>query len=357
MSLRAHVKCRRADLLLDVEIEVDAGQTIALLGPNGAGKSTLIAALAGLVPLVGGEVVVDDEVWERPTDGIRLTPQQRSVGVMFQDLLLFPALSVAGNVAYGLRAQGAGRRAARAAALEIMQRFDIMDLADRKPAQLSGGQAQRVALARALAVAPAILLLDEPTSALDVENRAAARRLLKQTLNDFPGVKIIVTHDPIEAMVLAERLVVMEHGHVTQKGTTEDIRRRPRSSYVASLSGLNLLEGRVSRGDGHTSFTGSGGGTLTIASNEIGHGADALAAVSPRAITISVNATATSARNVLEGPIETIDLIGDRARIGLGSQPRLVAEITAEAVVALGLREGTRVWASIKATEIDVYPV
>ncbi len=355
MTLAAEIRLRRGEFVLEVALEVSAGETVALLGPNGAGKSTLVDALAGLTPLSEGEVVVDGEVWERPADGIRLAPQQRSLGVMFQGLALFPALSAVDNVAYGPRAQGVARAEARATALELMERFGIAGLAGRKPAQLSGGQAQRVALARALAVEPAVLLLDEPTSALDVEVRGDARRALRRALGDFSGVKLIVTHEPIEAMMVADRLVVVENGRVTQDGSPEEIRRRPRSGYVAALSGVNLIEGAMATSDGQSVFVGAGS-AIVVASNEVEPGAGALAAISPRAITISNRTSPTSARNVLEGVIEGVDMIGDRARLSIATSPPLVAEVTAAAVTSLNLIEGATVWASFKATEVKVYP-
>ncbi|CAN5599196.1 ABC transporter ATP-binding protein [soil metagenome] len=356
-ALSADIKLRRGDLRLQVSFVVEAGETVALLGPNGAGKSTLVHALAGLVPIDEGAVRAGDSTWEDPERGIRLTPQQRSVGVMFQGLLLFPALCAVDNVAYGLRAQGISRDDARRRALDVMDRFEAAHLARRMPSTLSGGEAQAVALARALAVEPEVLLLDEPMSALDVANRAAARRALRRALAGFEGAKVLVTHEPLEAMALAERLVVLESGRIVQIGTPADIRNRPRSLYSASLVGLNLLAGMVVTRDDRV-YLDTGDGKMVIAPTALERGAEALATIHPRAITLSVDAPppSSSARNTLEATIAAIDLEGDRVRVVLDSRPALTAEITMDALHALDLRRQQKVWATLKATQIDVYP-
>lgn len=239
MSLSAHVRLWRGDFELDASLEAEAGVTTALLGPNGSGKTTLVRALAGLVPLQEGEVIVNGEVWERPSAGIRLSPQQRSVGMMSQKLSLFPSMSALDNVAYGLRAAGLRAREARSRSQALLEHFGIDHLAHRRPLELSGGEAQRVALARALAPRPMLLLLDEPLSALDVENRREVRRALAQAMEEFDGVGLLVTHDPVLAIFLAQALVVMEAGRVVQSGSANEIRAAPRSPYAAAFAGVN----------------------------------------------------------------------------------------------------------------------
>lgn len=352
-GLHAHVTIRRAGFTLEVQVEIPEGETIAILGPNGAGKSTLVNAVAGLLPLDDGEVVAGGAVWERPSEGVRLPPRARSIGVMFQSLLLFPALSALDNVAFGLRAQGVGRAEARRRAGAHLARFNVGDVALKRPSQLSGGEAQRVALARALAVEPAVLLMDEPMSALDVAGRNEARRALRRALDDFEGAKAIITHDPFEAMALADRLVIIEGGRVTQEGSSSEMLRRPRSAYVASLAGINLLAGVVESG-GRLRLSG-GGGPLAIPADAAETGDVVLATISPQAVTISMAPTESSARNVFGGTVEAIEVFGRRARVSLTTEPPLTAEVTLEAIASLGITQGAHVWASVKATQIEVY--
>lgn len=244
MSLEAHVSVTLGALDLDVALEVATGEVVAVVGPNGAGKTTLLRALAGLVPLAGGRVVLDGAVLEDPSTGAWVPTEQRPIGYVFQDYLLFPHLSVLENVAFGLRCRGTDRRGARTTAQSWLERLDLADHAGDRPGALSGGQAQRVALARALATRPRLLLLDEPLAALDAATRLDVRAHLRRHLSTFDGARLLVTHDPVEAMVLADRLVVVEAGRVVQTGTPTEISRRPRSPYVARLVGLNLLRGR-----------------------------------------------------------------------------------------------------------------
>ena len=241
MSLSAHVVVQRGGLSLDVALDVGDGEVLAVLGPNGAGKSTLLRVLAGLLPPDGGSVVLDGyETW----DGDRHVPaHRRALGMVFQDHLLFPHLSVTDNVAFGLRTRGARKADARTTAREWLVRVGLDGHGDRRPGQLSGGQAQRAALARALVGEPRVLLLDEPLSALDARTRLTVRAELRRHLADFAGSTVLVTHDPVDAMALADRVVVVEDGGVVQTGTPADVSRHPRTDYVARLVGLSLLPG------------------------------------------------------------------------------------------------------------------
>ena len=242
MSLYARVALERGAFSLDVELCLEPGRTVALIGPNGSGKSTLVEALAGLLPIARGEIALDGRALECPDKGVRLAPQDRPVGVLFQGLWLFPHLSVVDNVAYGLWARGERRPRARARVAPLLERLDLTDLAERRPDALSGGEAQRVALARALAPQPRLLLLDEPLSALDLESRPRTRAFLQEALTEFAGPRLVITHDPLEALLLADHLVVLEEGRVVQSGATQDVRSHPRTRYVATLAGVNLLE-------------------------------------------------------------------------------------------------------------------
>src|SRR5262245_24810867 len=198
MSLEASVRLRRGTFELDVALAVEAGETAAILGPNGCGKTTLLHALAGLVPLDEGRVTLDGVVMEDAARGIAVATEQRPIAVVFQNQLLFPHMSALDNVAFGLRCHGRPRAEARRVARQWLESMGLADHARARPDALSGGQGQRVALARALAVEPRMLLLDEPLAAVDVQGRAELRRDLRRHLASFGGVRLLVTHDPLE---------------------------------------------------------------------------------------------------------------------------------------------------------------
>ena len=341
MSLHAEVRVRRNGFALDVRLDVDEGETVAVLGPNGAGKTTLLRALAGLIP-IEGRVELDGEVLDDSKAGRHVPTERRRVGLVFQDHVLFPHMSVLHNVAFGLR--GDPMRKAR----DWLGLAGLLEMADRMPGELSGGQAQRVALIRTLATQPRLLLLDEPLSALDVSVRAETRRELTRRLAAFEGVRILVTHDPLEAIALADRLVVLEQGKVVQQGKPTDVTARPRSRFVADLAGVNLLRGRAH----HDHVALDGGGTL--AAPDAGEG-EVLAVIHPRAVALYLARPEGTPRNVWRATAEELDLQGDRVRVRLGGTVPLVAEVTPGAVRDLHLDRGAEVWAAVKATEISVY--
>ncbi len=347
--LTAHVAVRLGTLDLDLAIEAASGEIVAMLGPNGAGKSTFLRAVAGLVPLAAGRVVLDDVVLEDVARGIHLPPERRPIGVVFQDYLLFPHLSAVENVAFGLRARGASARDARIRAKDWLDRMDLGQHADARPRALSGGQAQRVALARALAISPRLLLLDEPLAALDVSARGEVRRDLKRHLASFAGIRIVITHDPLEAVALADRLVIIELGRVVQTGSPAEVTQRPRSRYVADLVGVNLLRGTATAGQ----VAVSGGVSLQSADGAEG---EVFAVIHPRAVALHRIRPEGSPRNVWRGRASTLDFQGDRVRVGVEGEMPIVAEVTPAAVRDLDLAEGGEVWVSVKATEISVYP-
>jgi molybdate transport system ATP-binding protein len=320
-----------------------------VLGPNGAGKSTLLRCIAGLLPIDGGRVALDDDVLDDPAADRFVPAERRPVGVMFQDYLLFPNLSAIENVAFGLRAAGIQRREARATAGDWLTRVGLADHADARPGQLSGGQAQRVALARALVGEPRVLLLDEPLAALDVSVRGEVRRDLRRHLDSFGGMTVIVTHDPVDAYTLADRVVILEGGSITQQGSLSEVTAHPRSPYVAELVGLNLVAGTLRE---HTLTTDAGGAVVTA--DAIGDG-PAFVAVRPQAVALHRQHPEGSARNVWQAIVADVDVRHDRVRVRLDGVVPLVAEITPAAVHELDVRPGEPIWASVKATEVAAY--
>lgn len=346
--LEATLALRIGTLDLDVALEAAAGDAVALLGPNGAGKTTFLRALAGLVRLTRGEIRLDGTVLDDTARGVHVPTERRPIGLVFQEHLLFPHLTVLENVAFGLRARGRGR-AALDLARAWLDRVELGELAAVKPAALSGGQAQRVALARSLATNPRLLLLDEPLAALDATTRATVRRELRRQLSSFTGVHILVTHDPLEAMAFADRLVILEAGRILQSGSVAEVAQRPRSRYVADLVGVNFL-----RGHGHDGRVDlDGGGTLAIPEAVNG---PVFATIHPRAVALHRARPDGSPRNVWCGRIGPLDVQADRARVRIDGTPPIVAEVTPAAIQDLDLAAGGLVWVSVKATEIGVYP-
>lgn len=349
MTLHADVKLTTGSFELDAQLQVEPGRVVAVVGPNGAGKTTMLAALAGLRRLRAGRIAIDGLTLDWPAQRVFVPPERRPIGVVFQGLLLFPHLSALDNVAFGLRCRKVRRAQARREAAEWLGRLGLDGLEGRRPAQLSGGQAQRVALARALATRPRMLLLDEPLSALDAGTRAEVRRDLKNGLASFDGVQVIVTHDPAEAMALAHHLVVMEDGRVVQAGTSKEVVACPRSAYVATFVGANLFAGHAERG--HVRL--DDGGELHTAGTASGR---VFAKVHPRHVTVHRLPPDGSARNVWHGPVRSVDGEGEVVRLVIGCAPTIVAEVTWPAVAELGLAPGVEVWASTKATEVEIYP-
>jgi len=348
-GLRAHLCVERDRFVLDVELTAHPGEVVALLGPNGAGKSTALAALAGLLPLTAGRVVLDGRTLDAPADGVLVPARDRRVGVVFQDHLLFAHLSVRENVAFGPRARGIGRAAARATADAWLARLGLEGLGPVRPTTLSGGQAQRVALARALATEPALLLLDAPLAALDAATRLAVRAELRRHLAANAGPTVLVTHDPIDAMVLADRVVVLEAGHVVQEGPPADVAQSPHTDYVARLVGLNLLRGH---GTG-TTVTLAGGGTAHTADDVSG---PVLVAFAPSAVALHPEPPHGSPRNVWPGRVTGLERHGTSVRVQLDGRVPLHADVTPAAVADLDLAPGVQVWAAVKAAEVRAYP-
>ncbi|HEX5533212.1 MAG TPA: ABC transporter ATP-binding protein [Actinomycetales bacterium] len=354
-GLDADVRVRRPAFEVRVRLMAGPGEVVGVLGPNGAGKSTVLRALAGLMPLAAGHVRVDGATWADLATGALVPPEGRSLGMVFQDYLLFPHMTALENVAFGLRARGVGRREARSRALAWLERMGLEDLAGSRPGRLSGGQAQRVALARALVTGPRLLLLDEPLAALDAGTRLSVRAQLGGHLREYGGVSVLVTHDPLDAMVLADRLVVLEGGQVVQEGPPLDVARAPRTDYVAQLVGLNLLRGKALDGSGHDVLL-TDGGVLKVASAAGSAASDVLLAFSPAAVALHRHRPDGSPRNTWEATVSGLERHGDVVRVRLDGEPPVLADVTTAAVAELRLMQGQRVWVSLKATEISAYP-
>jgi len=315
-------------VLSGLDLTIGQGQFVALLGASGSGKTTLLRVLLGLEPLSAGDVFV---------------PEARTT--VFQEPRLVASMKVWRNVVIG-QPPAAGTKAAAVAALGEV---GLADQANAWPGTLSGGEAQRVALARALATDPRLLLLDEPMAALDVGQRGSVRHELRRHLRGFGGSCVLVTHDPLDAAAIADRLVIVEQGAVVQEGTLRAVTTRPRTGYVAQLAGLNLLSGTA---DGSRLLL-EGGEALETSSPVAGV---VLAVIAPRDVALYLDPPHGSPRNTWSTRVAEVNLLGDRARILLDAPIVVTAEITTVSLAELGLTEGAPVWASVKATQIDVYP-
>jgi molybdate transport system ATP-binding protein len=292
-GLDAQIELMRGSFRLEAAIRIPAGRTVALLGPNGAGKSTVLAALAGLLPIDRGRIVLDGTTLDDPAAGVFVPPEERRVGVVFQDYLLFPHMTVLDNVAFGIRS-GSDRAHARERAGAWLGRFGLTHLSASRPG-------------------------------------------------------LLITHDPTEAFLLADEVHVIEEGVITQSGSADDIRLRPRTPYAADLAGSNLVSGAAAGG-----IVETGSHRLHIADREVA--GPVLATIRPAAITLHRFRPEGSPRNVWVSAVDLMEHLGGRVRVRLGPPLALTAEITEAAAVELELRRGSEVWVAIKATEIEVEP-
>lgn len=347
-GLDAHLRLVRGQLDLDVALTAESGEVIGILGPNGGGKTTSVLALAGVLPLTAGHIRVRGQTWG--DDRIALRPEERAVGLMLADHLLFPNLRALDNVAYGPRSRGVRRQAARERALAELERVGLVDRAQARPRELSSGQGARVALARALATDPALLLLDEPLGALDPDTRARTRSDLRIRLADYDGVTVLVTHDPLDALTLADRLVFIEEGRVTQAGSPHEVLTEPRSPYAATVVGLNLYAAHGGS-PGHATLENG----LVIVTTDPTSGL-VWATIAPSAVSLHTHQPDGSPRNTWRLSITDLTIHGQTARVGLTGSLPLTAEVTLESIAALGLQVGQQVWAAVKATEVRTYP-
>jgi molybdate transport system ATP-binding protein len=329
---------RAFELTLALEVE----RTVALVGPSGAGKSSVLRVIAGLARPGAGRVGLDGEAWVDVERRVFRSPEERRVGLVFQEYALFPHLSVQQNVAY----------AGKARAGELLERFRISHLADARPGELSGGERQRVALARALARNPGVLLLDEPLAALDAHTKADVRVELEELLRGFDLPTVVVTHDYEDAVALAETVGVLVEGKLRQLGSPDELVARPNDPFVASFTGANLLRGHAELlDDGLTSVRLESG--ETVYSTDSGRG-EVGVVVYPWDVALGRVRADGSAMNLLAGEVDSIVQVGNRVRVRIGP---LTAEVTAASAEKLELARGGTAYASFKATGTRLVPL
>jgi molybdate transport system ATP-binding protein len=351
MSIRASLAARH----FDVELALDPGERVALLGPNGAGKSTLLSILAGVLRPDEGRATIEGRTLFDLGRGTErwVAPWNRGVSLLAQDPLLFPHLTVLDNVAFGPRSSGQRTGAARETARRWLDEVDAAEFADRKPAQLSGGQAQRVAIARALAADPRLLLLDEPLAALDVGATPLLRRVLRRVLAD--RLAIIVTHDLLDALLLSHKIFVIDAGRIVESGPTAEVIKHPRTPFTARIAGLNMISGSsqadaVSRPTGQLVF-----GVHRI---PVPTGEPAVAVFSPTAVAIFTETPHSSARNTFPVTISELEPRDEQVRVRAGTADgaTFTADVIAQTIGDLDLYPGRRIYYAVKATAVTIYP-
>ena len=314
---------------------------MALVGPSGAGKTSVLRAISGLVRPPRGRIALGDDVWLDSDTRLFRKPDERRVGLVFQEYALFPHLTVRQNVAY------AGTERAD----EYLERFRISDLATARPTSLSGGERQRVALARALARGPGVILLDEPLSALDSHTKGTVRAELQELLHELALPTIVVTHDFEDAAALAERVGVIVEGRLRQFATPNELVDRPTDQFVASFTGANLLRGKASRLDDMT--------LVRLDTGELVYSADWAegnvgVVVYPWEVSISRIHQQDSAMNLIQGEIRSVAAMGNRVRVRIGP---ITAEVTSSSAEKLELARGGTAFATFKATGTRLVPL
>ncbi|MGD9987346.1 sulfate/molybdate ABC transporter ATP-binding protein [Pseudonocardia sp.] len=363
-ALSARIRLDRPAFSLDVSIAAEPGEVVAVLGPNGSGKSTLLGVLSGLLVPDSGHVRVGEETVTDVEARISVPPHRRGVGLLAQQALLFPHMTALANVAFGPRAAGVPRREAEARALaligEVLPGLDVDEMARRRPSQMSGGQQQRVALARALAPRPGLLLLDEPLAALDVDATPAMRSLLRRVIRDAEQTALLVTHSALDALVLADRVVVLDAGRIVEQGTTREVLTKPRTPFTARIAGLDLVPGTACHAGLRT-----GDGTLVsgLFEETLADGEPAVAVFPPSAVSVFRDEPKGSPRNVLRVTLAAIEPRGDTVRLraapptdGPAWLDGLAADVTLAAAAELAVEPGAELWFAVKATEVAVHP-
>ena len=335
--------------LRDVDLDILAGEFVCFLGPSGCGKTTLLRAIAGL------DIQTEGSIHQAGEDISALPPTERDFGIVFQSYALFPNLTVADNIAYGLVGTGMTRNAIKSKVQGLLDQVNLPDQGNKYPSKLSGGQQQRVALARALATEPGLLLLDEPLSALDAKVRLQLRGQLKDLQRDLGITTIMVTHDQEEALGLADRIVVMSQGKIEQVGTPVEIYTKPSSAFVADFIGaMNFIPARVLE-PGTVEI-----GTWRFSADTTGINGDgrALAAIRPE--DIQVDHVMTGQPNALEVTISDEEFCGSFMRASIHDpvlgESQIKADFSMNLVRARGLTRGSRLPVALPAERLRVYP-
>ncbi|MCX8562141.1 ATP-binding cassette domain-containing protein [Mycolicibacterium mucogenicum] len=353
LAVRAVVGARG----IDVELDVAAGEVLAVVGPNGAGKSSVLHVIAGLLRPDAGTVTVGGRRLTDAASGLHVAVHNRRVGLLLQDPALFPHLTVAGNVAFGPRARHHLRAEARRTAGRWLGEVGATELADRRPGQLSGGQAQRVALARALAAEPDVLLLDEPLSGLDVTAASAMRRLLRDVLGTGGRSSVLVSHDLLDVVTLADRVVVIEGGHIVESGAVADVLTAPRTAFGARFAGVNLVSGRA--GDDGGSVLAAGQTWRGVWGPDVTPGGSAIAVFAPAAVSVSRALLADDVNVVVVGVAE-LDHRGPVIRVRAEATDDggggLAADISAEVAAGLRLIPGEQVYFGVDPRDVAIRP-
>ena len=326
----------------DVDLTLEVAGTLALVGPSGAGKSSILRAIAGLARPAEGRIALGDEVWFDAATGVFRRPEERRVGLLFQEYALFPHLTVRQNIAYGGRAR----------VDELLERLDIGALEHARPDDLSGGERQRVALARALAREPDVLLLDEPLAALDPHTRDTVRVDLRATLHELGLPALVVTHDFVDAAALADRVGVIVDGKLVQLGSPEELISAPVSPFVARFAGGNILHGHARRAEGLLTMVELADRTIILSTDDAE--GEVAAIVYPWELTLARTLPGDSSQNHVRAEVTSVVPVANRVRVTLGP---VTAEVTAESVERLDVREGEILVASWKATATRLVPL
>jgi len=383
-ALRADLIVTRGSFTLDVAFSVGDGEILALLGPNGAGKSTLLGALSGLIAPTSGTVTVagrtvmsrmatDRTATDRTATGaqasarpIAVAPERRRIGLLSQEPLLFPHLSALENVAFGRRVQGMPHPEALRDAAEWLEAVDLSEFAGRKPAALSGGQQQRVALARALAARPDVLLLDEPLAALDVQTAAHVRRLLAERLRAAGTATILVTHDVLDAIVLADRCAILHEGRIIDDGPKARVLGHPKNQFIAALAGVNLVTGVSDGGSGLRRPDGSVLHGQLVASRRVAADDPVSAVFAPSAIHLRAadstnpgtgSGDTESRPNQFIITVAALEPAAGGIRVRVAEDADLIVELPSASAIDLELSSGVRLRASIEPDEVSIRPV
>lgn len=361
-----HLRARVAQRGLDVEFSVAAGEVLAVLGPNGAGKSTTIAVIAGLLRADDAVVRLGNRTLTDTGRGVCVPVHDRRIGVLMQDPLLFPHLTAIANVMFAARRR-ADRSGARLRARRWLAEVGADDLADRAPGALSGGQAQLVALARALAAEPEVLLLDEPLAGLDIAGATAARSVLRRVLTADSRTALLITHDLIDVLTLADRVLVLQEGKVVEVGGVTEVLTSPRSDFGARIAGVNLVRGRL-----------VGPGTLRDAAGVIWHGVnwrgvnwhgspaeasgskqECVAVFAPAGVAVYRDQPHGSPRNSVRVRIAGLETSGGVVRVRAAAQADgavgLSADVTPESVAEMRLQVGDEVWFTVKTQAVGIH--